>query len=111
MLQFYFKLTYNLYKSSYKSGLCAAPDKIISQEVRKIEKELTSKELIRFVESISKLEALYFMGVARVMDTAIVTPEGETRAMEDIMSDMIDKFISYNRAQRRNLMKIIKTVR
>lgn len=79
--------------------------------MRKIEKELTSKELIRFVESISKLEALYFMGVARIMDTAIVTPEGETRAMEDIMSDMIDKFISYNRAQRRNLMKIIKTVR
>lgn len=79
--------------------------------MRKIEKELTSKELIRFVESISKLEALYFMGIARVMDTAIITPEGETRAMEDIMSDMIDKFISYNRAQRRNLMKIIKTVR
>lgn len=51
------------------------------------------------------------MGIARVMDTTIVTPEGETRPMEDIMSDMIDKFISYNRAQRRNLMKIIKTVR
>ena len=79
--------------------------------MRKIEKELTSKELIRFVDSISKLKALYFMGVARIMDTTIVTPEGETRSMEDIMSDMIDKFISYNRAQRRNLMKIIKTVR
>lgn len=79
--------------------------------MRKIEKELTSKELIRFVDSISKLEALYFMGVARIMDTTIVTPEGETRSMEDIMSDMIDKFISYNRVQRRNLMKIIKTVR
>ena len=79
--------------------------------MRKIEKELTSKELIRFVDSISKLEALYFMGVARIMDTAIVTPDSETRSMEDIMSDMIDKFISYNRAQRRNLMKIIKTVR
>lgn len=79
--------------------------------MRKIEKELTSKELIRFVDSISKLEALYFMGVARIMDTAIVTPDGETRSMEDIMSDMIDKFISYNRVQRRNLMKIIKTVR
>ena len=51
------------------------------------------------------------MGVARIMDTAIVTPDGETRSMEDIMSDMIDKFISYNRAQRKNLMKIIKTVR
>lgn len=79
--------------------------------MRKIEKELTSKELIRFVDSISKLEALYFMGIARIMNTAIVTQEGETRSMEDIMSDMIDKFISYNRAQRRNLMKIIKTVR
>ena len=51
------------------------------------------------------------MGVARIMDTTIVTPDGETRSMEDIMSDMIDKFISYNRTQRRNLMKIIKTVR
>lgn len=76
-----------------------------------LDKEVTSKELIRFVEKITKLEAVYFMGIARVMNTAVVNPDGSTRTMEDIMSDMIDKFISYNRTQRRNLMKIIKTIK
>lgn len=76
-----------------------------------LDKEVTSKELIRFVEKITKLEAVYFMGIARVMNTAVVNSDGSTRTMEDIMSDMIDKFISYNRTQRRNLMKIIKTIK
>lgn len=76
-----------------------------------LDKEITSKELIRFVEKITKLEAVYFMGIARVMNTTVVKPDGSMRTMEDIMSDMIDKFISYNRTQRRNLMKIIKTIK
>ena len=76
-----------------------------------LDKEVTSKELVRFVEKITKLEAVYFMGVARVMDTTVVNSDGSMRTMEDIMSDMIDKFISYNRTQRRNLMKIIKIIR
>lgn len=76
-----------------------------------MEKETSSKELIRFIEIITKLEPIYFIGVARMMNTTITKTNGEVRALEEIMSDMIDKFISYNRTQRRNLYKIIKQVK
>lgn len=76
-----------------------------------MEKETSSKELIRFIETITKLEPIYFIGVARMMNTTITKTNGEVRALEEIMSDMIDKFISYNRTQRRNLYKIIKQVK
>lgn len=76
-----------------------------------MEKETSSKELIRFIETITKLEPIYFIGVARMMNTTITEADGKVRALEEIMSDMIDKFISYNRTQRRNLYKIIKQVK
>ena len=76
-----------------------------------MEKETSSKELIRFIEIITKLEPIYFIGVARMMNTTITKTNGEVRTLEEIMSDMIDEFISYNRTQRRNLYKIIKQVK
>lgn len=76
-----------------------------------MEKEISSKELIRFIEKITKLEPIYFIGVARIMNITIAETNGEVRALEEIMSDVIDKFISYNRIQRKNLYKIIKQVK
>lgn len=76
-----------------------------------MEKEISSKELIRFIEKITKLEPIYFIGVARIMNITITRTNGEVRALEEIMSDVIDKFISYNRIQRKNLYKIIKQVK
>ena len=76
-----------------------------------MEKEVSSNELIRFIEKITKLEPIYFIGVARIMNITITGANGEVRALEEIMSDVIDKFISYNRTQRRNLYKIIKQVK
>lgn len=76
-----------------------------------MEKEINSKELIRFIEKITKLEPIYFIGVARIMNITITGTNGEVRALEEIMSDVIDKFISYNRIQRKNLYKIIKQVK
>ena len=76
-----------------------------------MEKEVSSKELIRFIEKITKLEPIYFIGVARIMNITITGANGEVRALEEIMSDVIDKFISYSRIQRRNLYKIIKQVK
>lgn len=76
-----------------------------------MEKETSSKELIRFIETITKLEPIYFIGVARMMNTTITGANSEVRALEEIMSDVIDKFISYNRTQRKNLYKIIKQVK
>ena len=76
-----------------------------------MEKEVSSNELIRFIEKITKLEPIYFIGVARIMNITITGANGEVRALEEIMSDVIDKFISYNRIQRKNLYKIIKQVK
>lgn len=76
-----------------------------------MEKEISSKELIRFIEKITKLEPIYFIGVARIMNITITGTNGEVCALEEIMSDVIDKFISYNRIQRKNLYKIIKQVK
>ena len=76
-----------------------------------MEKEISSNELIRFIEKITKLEPIYFIGVARIMNIPIAGANGEVRALEEIMSDVIDKFISYNQTQRKNLYKIIKQVK
>lgn len=76
-----------------------------------MEKEVSSNELIRFIEKITKLEPIYFIGVAKIMNITIAETNGEIRALEEIMSDVIDKFISYNQTQRKNLYKIIKQVK
>lgn len=66
------------------------------------------KELIRFIGLINNLSATEFLGVVRIMNLTIIGENNKSRSFEDIMSDMIDKFIEYNRTQRRNLIKIIK---
>lgn len=66
------------------------------------------KELIRFIGLINTLPATEFLGVVRVMNLTAIGEDNKPRSFEDIMSDMIDKFVEYNRTQRRNLMKIIK---
>lgn len=75
------------------------------------EKELSSKELIRFITLITQLEPTYFMGIARLMNVHVYEDENTKRAYEEILSDMIDTYISFNRTQRKNLMKIIKKVK
>lgn len=66
------------------------------------------KELIRFIGLINTLSATEFLGVVRVMNLTAIGENNKARSFEDIMSDMIDKFVEYNRTQRRNLIKIIK---
>lgn len=66
------------------------------------------KELIRFIGLINTLPTAEFLGVVRVMNLTAIGEDNKPRSFEDIMSDMIDKFVEYNRTQRRNLMKIIK---
>lgn len=66
------------------------------------------KELIHFIGLINTLPAAEFLGVVRVMNLTAIGEDNKPRSFEDIMSDMIDKFVEYNRTQRRNLIKIIK---
>ena len=86
-------------------GLEAAP---IKEETNKMDTRTSPKELIRFIGLINTLSATEFLGVVRVMNLTVIGENNKSRSFEDIMSDMIDKFIEYNRTQRRNLIKIIK---
>ena len=86
-------------------GLEVAP---IKEETNKMDTRTSPKELIRFIGLINTLSATEFLGVVRVMNLTVIGENNKSRSFEDIMSDMIDKFIEYNRTQRRNLIKIIK---
>ena len=80
----------------------------IKEETNKMDTRTSPKELIRFIGLINTLSATEFLGVVRVMNLTAIGENNKARSFEDIMSDMIDKFIEYNRTQRRNLIKIIK---
>ena len=86
-------------------GLEGAP---IKEETNKMDTRTSPKELIRFIGLINTLSATEFLGVVRVMKLTAIGENNKARSFEDIMSDMIDKFVEYNRTQRRNLIKIIK---
>ena len=80
----------------------------IKEETNKMDNRTSPKELIRFIGLINTLSATEFLGVVRVMNLTAIGENNKARSFEDIMSDMIDKFVEYNRTQRRNLIKIIK---
>lgn len=80
----------------------------IKEETNKMDTRTSPKELIRFIGLINTLSATEFLGVVRVMNLTAIGENNKARSFEDIMSDMIDKFVEYNRTQRRNLIKIIK---
>lgn len=96
-------MTYKITRRAF--GLEGAP---IKEEINKMDTRTSPKELIRFIGLINTLSATEFLGVVRVMNLTIIGENNKSRSFEDIMSDMIDKFIEYNRTQRRNLIKIIK---
>ena len=96
-------MTYKITRRVF--GLEGAP---IKEETNKMDTRTSPKELIRFIGLINTLSATEFLGVVRVMNLTVIGENNKSRSFEDIMSDMIDKFIEYNRTQRRNLIKIIK---
>ena len=96
-------MTYKITRRAF--GLEDAP---IKEETNKMDARTSPKELIRFIGLINTLSATEFLGVVRIMNLTVIGENNKSRSFEDIMSDMIDKFIEYNRTQRRNLIKIIK---
>lgn len=96
-------MTYKITRRAF--GLEGA---LIKEETNKMDTRTSPKELIRFIGLINTLSATEFLGVVRVMNLTVIGENNKSRSFEDIMSDMIDKFIEYNRTQRRNLIKIIK---
>ena len=70
----------------------------------------SEKEFQNFVNYTSKLEAMEFMGLVRMLNVDIFKNDKEKtpRSFEEIFSEIMDKFIQASPMQRKNIMKILK---
>ena len=70
--------------------------------------KVSSKGFTDFLEEVIKLEPIEFIGLAKVLCAPVMDNNKEPREFEDILSDMMDNFISTGRRQRRDILKMIK---
>lgn len=70
----------------------------------------SEKNLQNFILQVSKLEAIEFLGLLKIFNIDIVNNDEEKtpKKFEELLSEVIDKYIMLSRTQRRNIMKIIK---
>lgn len=59
-----------------------------------------------FLEDIAKLEAVEFIGLAKLLGVELLEGE-ELRPMGDIVEDIMVKFSKLNRKKRRELKQIV----
>lgn len=74
-------------------------------------KEVSSKILIEFINLVPTLEPIEFLGLAKVLCTNTVDEDMAPRPFEDILSDMIDRFISTGSRQRKDILKVMKNAK
>ena len=60
-----------------------------------------------FLEDIAKLEAIEFIGLAKLLGVELLEGE-ELRPMGDIVEDIMVKFSKLNRKKRRELKQIVR---
>ena len=70
----------------------------------------SEREFQNFISYVSKLEAMEFMGLVRMLNVDIFKNDKEKtpRSFEEIFSEIMDKFIQASPMQRKNIMKILK---
>ena len=75
----------------------------------KMSKEINDKQLLKFLDSITKLSSIEFLGIVNMLNIKIFEDEElkQPREFEFLISDLIDEYITLNRTQRVNLDKII----
>ena len=76
-----------------------------------MDKRPSPQDLEKLILEISKLEPIEFLGVAKVFNVELFE-EGEEkkpRNFELVLSEILDKYISLTRRQRRTIMKLIKS--
>lgn len=69
------------------------------------------KEIDNFINTITKLEPVEFMGLARVLKVPLFTGEGEAREARDftdVFSDVLENFSKCARPRRREILKLVK---
>ena len=69
----------------------------------------SERDFNKFLLEISKLNAVEFLGVAKIFNIELFEDEDKkSRPFEVILSEILDKYISLSRRQRRTIMKTIK---
>ena len=65
-----------------------------------------------FIKLIKYLEPVEFIGLARILCVDIINKEDKTaRDFYDVLNDMVNKFNTLARKQRREILSVLKKVR
>lgn len=65
-----------------------------------------------FINLIKYLEPVEFIGLARILCVDIINKEDKTaRDFYDVLNDMVNKFNTLARKQRREILSVLKKVR
>lgn len=66
------------------------------------------KQFDIFVQLIAKLEAIEFIGLAKILCVELVDNNKKIKDFYDIFKDMSDKFSTLGHKQRREIISILK---
>ena len=74
------------------------------------ENKVSSKTFLSFIEEVSKLSEVEFVGLSKILCVPILDKDKNERPFEDILSDMMDKFLMIKRGKRKEILNMIKDV-
>ena len=74
------------------------------------ESKVSSKTFISFIEEVSKLSEVEFVGLSKILCVPILDKDKNERPFEEILSDMMDKFLMIKRRKRKEILNMIKDV-
>lgn len=93
---------------------------VVKNAIRRVEKNKMGKKvytssedkIIEFATLIGKLELVDFFGLCKILCVpTTVSGDGEDlRDFDEVCSDLIDRFISLGRKQKREIFKLLKQV-
>ena len=74
------------------------------------ESKVSPKIFLSFIEEVSKLSEVEFVGLSKILCVPILDKNKNERPFEEILSDMMDKFLMIKKEKRREILKMIKDV-
>ena len=74
------------------------------------ESKVSSKTFLSFIEEVSKLSEVEFVGLSKILCVPILDKDKNERPFEEILSAMMDKFLMIKRGKRKEILNMIKDV-
>lgn len=71
---------------------------------------VSPKTFLSFIEEVSKLSEVEFVGLSKILCVPILDKDKNERPFEEILSDMMDKFLMIKRGKRKEILNMIKDV-